>query len=58
MVNANQHHMNANIRPDIEADTYIEIGNQRHNQIKLLLFLVRIIININLSISLIIFICQ
>jgi hypothetical protein len=50
--------MNANMRPDIEVATNIQIGNQRHNQIKLLSFLIHIIIDIILSISLIVFVCQ
>jgi hypothetical protein len=58
MGNGNQHNMNANTRPDIEAGTNIQIDNQLHNQIKLLLFHIHIIINIILSISLIVFICQ
>ncbi len=58
MGSGNQHNMNANTRPDIEANTNIEIGDQRHNQIKLLLFLIDIIINIIFSISLMVFIYQ
>jgi hypothetical protein len=49
--------MNGNTRPNNEANINIHISNQRYNLIKLVLFLIHIIIDIILSISLIVFIC-
>ncbi|CAF3406920.1 unnamed protein product [Rotaria socialis] len=54
----NQETMNTNIRPDIEAGTHTTVVNQYHNQIKLLLFLIHLLISITLSILLIVFVCQ
>ena len=46
-----------NNRPDVEAGTNIQVGNQRYNQMKFYLFLIHSICSPILSILLIIFIC-
>jgi hypothetical protein len=55
---ANQENIGRNVRPDTEAGTNVNVGNQRHNQIKLLIIFCHIIISITLSVSLIVFLCK
>jgi len=55
---ANQENIGRNLRPDTEAGTNVNVGNQRHNQIKLLIIFFHIIISITLSVSLIVFLCK
>ncbi|CAF1368530.1 unnamed protein product [Adineta steineri] len=52
----NQENINANVRADTEASTNANVGNRRHNQIKILLLFIHIIVTTVLSIVLIVFI--
>ncbi|CAF1005279.1 unnamed protein product [Rotaria sp. Silwood1] len=51
----NQENINTNVRPDTEATTQLNTGSQYHNQIKLLLLVIHIIISVTLSVLLIVF---
>jgi hypothetical protein len=55
---ANQENIIQNVRADTEAGTNANVGNQRLNQIKLLLIFLHIIITITLSVSFIVFLCK
>jgi len=54
----NQENVSRNVRPDTEAGTNTNVGNQRLNKIKLLLLFIHIIISITLAVSFIVFLCK